>query len=84
MSYKRNETLIYVRLRLVLANDIDTYLRLNMSVAAEGICNLEFVVPNLSLIYFCLSEIYKTFCCEFPKGYFVVRKMEVNDSIEAF
>ena len=56
---------IYFRLRFVLVNLIKTYLRLKNCVVLKNMFSfkgvlIEFAIPNLSLIYFCVSEISKT------------------------
>ena len=56
---------IYFRLRFGVVITVHTYLRLNFHVMWGGISNLkctsiEFITANLSLIYFCLLEIFKT------------------------
>ena len=69
---------IHFWLRFGVANIINTYLRLKIR---GDIFNLkyvliEFVLPNLSQIYFCMLDIFKTHfsefvypCCEFTKSF---------------
>ena len=56
---------IYFSLRLGLVNTINTYLRLISCLVQGEICSLkyifiEFAIPNLSLIYCCILEIFIT------------------------
>ena len=71
----------YFSLRFGLVNAIDTCLRLKICVVWLGIFNpkyilIEFTIPNPSLIYFCISEIFKRLFCRL--------KLVLNVGIKAF
>ena len=89
---------MYFRLRSVLANTINTYIWLKSCCVGGNLWPksvlIDFAIPILNLVHFCISDIFKTVSLTTKKnlnfwvfvvlGLFCSQKLELDACIKSF